>query len=185
MTERHQEEEIKIKAQQSKKIARYMSSTADLVENQIEKAMARGDFDNLPGAGKPLDFRDYNPYEDPAARMSLKILKDNEFVPYWIGLGKEIDAELEKVQKDISYFKTLTAQTFSKGVSDSKQERFQKRKDLFYFEVRQSFNKIAKKILDFNLHCPTFRLGRANIDPEEETMKIIADIESFIEERRQ
>ncbi|MDR1617259.1 MAG: DUF1992 domain-containing protein [Syntrophomonadaceae bacterium] len=185
MTERHWEEEIKIKAGQGKKIARYMSSTADLVENQIEKAMARGDFENLPGAGKPINFGAYNPYEDPTMRMGLKILKDNEFVPYWIELGKEIDSELERIQKDISYFKALTTQTLSERVSERKRERFHKRKDLFYFEIRQSLNKIEKKILDFNLRCPTFRLGRANIDPETEIAKIIADIEAFIEKRRQ
>jgi DnaJ family protein C protein 28 len=43
------EEEIKLKAQKSRKLARYMSSTQDLVENQIRKAMENGEFDNLAG----------------------------------------------------------------------------------------------------------------------------------------
>jgi DnaJ family protein C protein 28 len=86
------EEEIKLKAQKSRKLARYMSSTQDLVENQIRKAMENGEFDNLAGTGKPLRFEE-NPYEPPELRMIHKILKDNDFAPYWIELGKEIDQD--------------------------------------------------------------------------------------------
>jgi DnaJ family protein C protein 28 len=53
MAEKSLEEEIKIGAQKARKLARYMSSTEDLVESQIQKAMQRGDFDNLAG-GKVL-----------------------------------------------------------------------------------------------------------------------------------
>ena len=36
-----------------------------LVEDLISESMSKGDFDNLPGAGKPLPQRViYNPYED-------------------------------------------------------------------------------------------------------------------------
>ena len=46
------EEEIKIKAGKARRLARYMSSTEDLVEQQILQAQERGEFDNLSGAGK-------------------------------------------------------------------------------------------------------------------------------------
>jgi DnaJ family protein C protein 28 len=98
------EEEIKTKAQQAKKLARYMSSTEDLVENQIRKAMEKGEFDNLEGAGKPIPLEE-NPYEPVGMRMVNKILKDNDFAPYWIELGKQIDHEWEKIQRDIENFK--------------------------------------------------------------------------------
>ena len=36
-----------------------------LVEDLIQESMAKGDFDNLKGSGKPLPKRViYNPYED-------------------------------------------------------------------------------------------------------------------------
>jgi DnaJ family protein C protein 28 len=38
MADKSVDEEIKIKAQQARRLARYMSSTEDLVENQILKA---------------------------------------------------------------------------------------------------------------------------------------------------
>lgn len=180
MSERSLEEEIKIKAQQGKRIARYMSSTADLVENQIEKARSQGAFNNLPGAGKPLNLEEDNPFVDPAMRMSLKILKDNDFAPYWIELGKDIDKALFNYQKHIDYFKRSTAQILSKSCQQRKKERFDKRKELFYHESRQRLVDISKKILDYNLHCPTFRLGRANLDPEEEMKQLQFEIEEYV-----
>lgn len=60
----------------------------------IRQAEKRGDFDNLPGKGKPLHLdRSYftNPYE----RQMHKTMKDNHVLPHWIKLGKEIDQEKE------------------------------------------------------------------------------------------
>ena len=60
----------------------------------IQQAMARGDFDNLKGKGKPLNLDDYfNTPED--VRMGFSILKSNEFVPEEIERLKEI-AELRE-----------------------------------------------------------------------------------------
>lgn len=51
--------------------------------------MARGDFDNLEGAGKPLDLDAYfNTPED--VRMGHSVLKADNFVPQEVELLKEI-----------------------------------------------------------------------------------------------
>ena len=181
MADRSIEEEIKIRAQQGKKIARYMSSTRDLVENQIEKARNQGAFNNLPGFGKPLHLEEDNPYVDPAMRMSLKILKDNDFAPYWIELGKEIDKALIDFRKETDHFKKAAAQNLSKSCPSQKKQRFDQRKALFYIESKQKLNDIALKILDYNLHCPTFRINRENIDPDDEMMKLKFEIEKHID----
>uniref|UniRef100_A0A0B7AJK8 DnaJ homologue subfamily C member 28 conserved domain-containing protein n=1 Tax=Arion vulgaris TaxID=1028688 RepID=A0A0B7AJK8_9EUPU len=52
--------------------------------------MQRGDFDNLPGRGKPLDNSDYNPFIDLTTHNINKILVNNGFKPEWIMLSKEI-----------------------------------------------------------------------------------------------
>jgi DnaJ homolog subfamily C member 28 len=67
---------------------------ASLTDERIRAAMERGDFDNLPGAGKPQDLTE-NPY---AGHRSLEfhILKSNNLVPREIALGQEIDAELAR-----------------------------------------------------------------------------------------
>lgn len=45
----------------------------DLAERRIREAMARGEFDDLPGAGKPLDLRDA---DDPDWWIRRKIAEE-------------------------------------------------------------------------------------------------------------
>ena len=180
MAEKSLEEEIKIQAQKSKKLARYMSSTQDLVENQIRQAMEKGEFDNLEGAGKPLHFEE-NPYEPPEIRMIHKILKDNDFAPYWIELGKEIDRDWDKILKEIDYFKRYTSMMMSSKRDKAALNRYEGKKAYFFSERRRDLEKISKKIIDYNLHCPTFRMGRANLLVEDEMFKIIIAVETLIE----
>jgi hypothetical protein len=67
----------------------------ELVERQIQDAMARGEFRNLPGEGRPLDLTQ-NPLLDPSMEAAYKILQDNGFAPEWIEAGKEVRARIEK-----------------------------------------------------------------------------------------
>ena len=74
------------------------------VSKQIQEAMERGDFKDLPGKGKPQQFDD-NPYIPPAVRTVNQMLKDNGFAPRWIEIDKEIRAETEKAEKLIENLK--------------------------------------------------------------------------------
>jgi len=72
-------------------------SIESAIEQKIKEAMARGEFDNLSGAGKPLDLEAYfNTPED--LRMAFAMLKSNDFVPQEVEIFKEI-AELEEKMK--------------------------------------------------------------------------------------
>lgn len=179
MAERHIEEEIKIKAQESKKLARYMSSTQDLVEEQIRKAQERGDFNHLEGAGKPLNLYE-NPFEPPELRMAFKILKDNDYAPFWVELGKEIDADMERLIKEVDYFKRYTELFLAEPHGRSAMQRYNDKKSYFYTERKRDLEKIAKKVIDYNLQCPTFRQGRATLSVENEMEKINTSIENII-----
>lgn len=183
MSEKSLEEQIKAQSQKSRKLARYMCSTADLVENQIQKAFERGDFDNLEGSGKPLKF-DENPYENQDLRMIFKILKDNDCAPFWIELGKEIDADFEKHQQEIKSFHTYASIFYSEKRNKQARDRFEKKKASFLFEERRRLELIRKKIIDYNLMCPTFQVGRNDIRVEECMFQVIADLEAHIEKAR-
>jgi DnaJ family protein C protein 28 len=180
MADKSVDEEIKIKAQQARRLARYMSSTEDLVENQILKAQQEGKFDNLPGTGRPLNLEE-NPFEPADMRMAFKILKENDFAPHWIELGKEIDADLRNFWAEVDYFRRYTLMMAEQPVNSLMRRRYQRKKENFYYECRLNLEKISKKILDYNLHCPTFWLGRANLIIEEEMSKVTAAIESALE----
>ena len=63
-----------------------------IVEELIKKAQERGEFDNLPGKGKPIDLSEY--FETPEdVRMAQSVLKDAGFKSPEVELLNEI-AEL-------------------------------------------------------------------------------------------
>jgi hypothetical protein len=66
---------------------------ATVVEERIQEAMRRGDFNDLPGAGRPLDLDD-DPLVPAEVRVAHRILKNAGFVPPEVLERREI-AELE------------------------------------------------------------------------------------------
>jgi hypothetical protein len=71
-----------------------MNSFDLLAERKIEEALARGDFNDLPGAGRPLAMDD-DPLVPEDIRMAYRILKNSGFVPPEVDQIREI-AELER-----------------------------------------------------------------------------------------
>ena len=67
------------------------------VNKQIEEAMERGEFSDLPGKGEPLRL-DTNPFLTPQARMANRLLKENGFTPRWVELEKEIKQEKAQLE---------------------------------------------------------------------------------------
>jgi hypothetical protein len=66
-----------------------------IVEALIQEAMERGEFDNLPGKGKPIDLTEY--FEMPEeVRLANSVLKNAGIAPREVDLLKEI-AELQQV----------------------------------------------------------------------------------------
>lgn len=90
---------------------------AQLAEKQIQEAMERGDFDDLPCKGRPLDLADY--FNAPQSlRMGYSILKNAGVLPAEVSLLREIEtlenqlkncadaAERSEIQRDIQDRKT-------------------------------------------------------------------------------
>ena len=65
--------------------------TAGIAERKIQDAIEEGLFDNLPGAGQPLDLS-VNPFEPPGTGAINRLLKHNRVLPPWLLLEKEIEA---------------------------------------------------------------------------------------------
>ena len=80
-----------------------------VLEEQIQRAMSEGKFDNLKGAGKPLNLDDY--FATPEdIRVGYTLLKNNDFVPAEVTLLKEIGELREKIEacRDREEKKSLT-----------------------------------------------------------------------------
>ena len=88
------------------------------LEEQIQRAISEGKFDNLKGAGKPLNLDDY--FATPEdIRAGYTLLKNNDFVPPEIELLKEIGALREKIKASVdeSEKKSLTKQLNEKSLA--------------------------------------------------------------------
>ena len=67
-----------------------MDIMATIAERKIREAMARGDLDNLAGAGNPLAMDEDLSGVPAEMRMAYKVLKNAGFVPPEVELRKEI-----------------------------------------------------------------------------------------------
>lgn len=66
-----------------------------IAEEKIKAAMENGEFDNLPGRGKPHDLRNY--FAAPAhLRMAFSLLKNAGIVPDEVRLKKELEELRER-----------------------------------------------------------------------------------------
>ena len=129
------------------------------VTEQIEKAMERGEFKNLPGKGKPLKL-DTNPFLTPQARMANRLLKENGFAPRWIELEKEIKKEKAQLERLLINLKTrrerlatvIAQQPYrSEAVSRS----FEHELARGIAQYSEKLEKLNQKIQRVNLLMPT------------------------------
>lgn len=72
--------------------------TNNFVENLIQEAIARGEFENLKGKGKPLNLDEYFSLPEDV-RAGFTVLKNAGVVPQEISLLKEIAQLKERLQK--------------------------------------------------------------------------------------
>lgn len=100
-----------------------------IVEQIIEDAIKKGEFDNLPGKGKPLVFED-DSNVPPELRMAYKILKNAGCIP----------PELQ-LKKDIS-----TVQDLLSGLKDEK-EKYRQMKKLNFLVMK--LNLMRKTSVQF------------------------------------
>ena len=68
-----------------------------VIEERIREAIEAGEFDNLQGAGKPLDLDDY--FSTPEEfRMGYSVLKSAKIVPEEVDRLKELGELKEKIK---------------------------------------------------------------------------------------
>src|SRR5579863_6825453 len=69
------------------------------IEEQIQEAVARGEFENLPGTGKPLNLEDDHLAGDKAT--AYRLLKNSGYASPEIELLKEIRRENERIEQQL------------------------------------------------------------------------------------
>lgn len=75
-----------------------MDVFAKLAEQKIQDAIKNGEFENLPGKGKPLDLTESR-HIPPDLRMAYKVLKNSGMIPAEMEIKKEIALLEELIAK--------------------------------------------------------------------------------------
>jgi DnaJ family protein C protein 28 len=128
---------------------------ASIVDEQIRAAAGRGDFDNLPGAGQPLDLAE-NPYAgDRAAAFNL--LRSHGVAPREIALGREIDAELEAAKAPVVRLRWRREELAGRRVPPFSSERraYNVLREGTRAALGDSLVALNRKILTLNISAPS------------------------------
>ncbi|MCM3732459.1 DUF1992 domain-containing protein [Fictibacillus nanhaiensis] len=81
----------------------------------VNRARKEGAFDDLVGMGKPLNIDEDLVY-NPEKRLH-KVMKDNNVLPNWVKLGKEIDVLKEELKSyTVAYNIKKTVETINQKV---------------------------------------------------------------------
>lgn len=113
----------------------------NVVEHRIWRSMEEGQFENLPGKGKPLDLKT-NPHADPAEDTLYRILSKNGFTPEWVELNKEIRHMVSEWK--LALKKAWTQQNNSDGV------KWRETSEALQVQMRH----INDKVFRYNLIVP-------------------------------
>ncbi len=127
----------------------------DYVEEQIREAQERGDFSNLPGAGKPLHLDDETYMGDKA--LGYHLLKNNGFAPTEVELAREIRAEQQRAEARLERVKHLSKKLRARRVPPfaSEKRAFNATAAKAASEYERTLRELNRKILTLNLIAPS------------------------------
>jgi hypothetical protein len=141
-----------------------MSAWETLAENKIQEAIRAGEFDNLPGAGQPLDLDD-DLSTDPGMRMAHRLLKSNGFVPPWI-------AELKDLDSTLTAERARLRRAFERHRAHPDEPGAEQRLAGALNQFRSQIVDLNRRLLLFNLKAPSTTVHRSPLYAEREIAAI-------------
>lgn len=128
------------------------------IESQIQEAMAAGAFDNLPGAGRP---QEYSLAEQLAGDnwLGFKMLQNGGMVPLWLDAGRQIEKDLERLQRIDDDHAHLCAEAARLDDWDGFRPSIARARERYENLARE----IRKQQEKFNYDAPGFRTQRPPI----------------------
>ena len=126
----------------------------DYIEEQIQEAVARGEFNNLPGTGKPLNLEDDHLAGDKTS--AYRLLKQNGYAPPEIELLKEIRRENERVEQQMNRLRAQARDLRSRRVPPFSGEKhaYNESVEKAARACEEKLRGLNRKILTFNLSVP-------------------------------
>ncbi|CAM4452105.1 unnamed protein product [Lepidochelys kempii] len=160
---------------QSKKV-KITQAIDRLVEDLIQESMAKGDFDNLSGKGKPLQKFSYCPHIDPMTHNLNRILIDNGYQPEWILMQKEIRETIEKLRKNI----VASRNKLGEPMTPCRQKQWSQICEQLIDDIK----KLNKRINDFNLIVPILNRQMVHFNANKEIARAQKAYEILVEKTK-
>lgn len=149
-----------------------MKHWESLIDQKIREGMEQGEFDDLPGKGKPLDTSE-NPFEDPEMRMAHRMLRNAGFAPPWIEERKDIEAEFEQSRHQLGRVWAVLKNALGTGDERSARTRWERALDSF----RRQAGELNRRITAWNLKIPAAAFQQRLIEIEKEVDRVKRDVE--------
>lgn len=152
------------------------SDWKSLVDQLLQDAQNAGKFDNLPKTGQPLKIDD-DPNTPSDMKLAHKILKENNFAPEWMMLGKDVDALRERLLDNMR--KGARAYRGAMADADRSADSFERRQraETTLNRAKQAWGQAAEKlnreILRYNLKVPPAIAQKPLIDVEHELDRLL------------
>jgi DnaJ family protein C protein 28 len=92
------------------------------VEDRIQKAIESGEFENLRGKGKPIEW-DENPFAPPEWQLAFHLLRSNGFTLPWIETRRELLAEIAELRRQAKRLRETPLPDIRRGKESAQLER--------------------------------------------------------------
>jgi DnaJ family protein C protein 28 len=124
-----------------------------LVEQRIRQAEENGQFDNLPGAGKPLEI-DHHP-EAGDKSLAYSILKQHNIAPPEVELGREVDALLAQAAKVRADLRQRRANLLLRHIpTDGDRAMYRALRKKYAARYAAAVREARSKVLTLNIIAP-------------------------------
>ena len=146
------------------------------IDQQIREAQEQGQFDDLPGQGKPLDLA-RNPYARDQ-ELAFKVLQEAGYAPDWIELDKTLRGKLERARTVLAHrweWREVRLRELgdrSGSWSEAEQGRVQASWKEAVSEFELEVEAINKEIAELNLKVPSPRFQRSSVDARREVARL-------------
>lgn len=138
------------------------------IEQEMDRAIREGQFENLPGKGKPINWDEWdNPFQAPEDRVRNMILKNAGFAPGWVQERKDILSAHEGARASLN--RSWEWVLMNGGLSYSlAREQWEKAVKVF----NKSITELNDRIRSHNLTLPNSNLALPIIDIDKEIFAI-------------
>lgn len=123
------------------------------VEDRIGEAIERGEFKNLSGKGKPIQWEE-NPYAPPELQLAFHLLRSHGFTLPWIETRRELLAEVDNLRKQV--------------VRQSQTSASPERRQTERTQLAARIEDLNRRIRRYNIQAPLARFQLPILDCESE-----------------